>query len=83
MSSPSPSQASDNGPQTCGLCGATLGNSSHLARHKASVHGQTYYPCTVSGCDFATSRQDSLNNHLRAHGISPDKGARFVSYTPR
>lgn len=62
MSSPNPSQASDSKPQTCGLCGAGLGNSSHLARHKASVHGHTYYPCTVSGCDFATSRQDSLNS---------------------
>jgi uncharacterized Zn-finger protein len=61
MSSPTPSQASDAKPQTCNICGAGLGNSSHLARHKASVHGQTYFPCTVQGCDFASTRQDSLN----------------------
>jgi hypothetical protein len=62
MSSSSPSTSSDTGPQTCDLCGRTLSNSSYLARHKNSTHGQKYYPCEVTGCDFATTRQDSLTN---------------------
>jgi uncharacterized Zn-finger protein len=61
MSSSAPSQASDSNAQTCDQCGASLSNSSVLARHKNSVHGHIYFPCSVAGCDFATSRQDSLN----------------------
>ncbi|KAG8794151.1 hypothetical protein FRC16_010692 [Serendipita sp. 398] len=81
----SSAQASESRVQICDICGQSLASSSHLARHKSSVHQGTYLPCPVSGCDFATTRQDSLNNHLqRTHGITPQKQeTKFVAYTPR
>ncbi|CAG7852112.1 SubName: Full=Uncharacterized protein {ECO:0000313/EMBL:CCA70400.1} [Serendipita indica DSM 11827] len=66
----------------CDMCGQGLTSSAYLARHKSKVHGSTYFGCSVAGCDFATTRQDSLNNHLRSHGIAPAQNLKFVHYSP-
>lgn len=80
MASPTSSSASDHNPQVCDVCGANAANSSALAKHKNLVHGVNYFPCQVINCDFATLRQDSLNDQ---YVLRPSVLHQFPNSTPR
>ena len=51
----------------CPICEYKSGDPSNLARHVATVHGDTSLKCPH--CESVYNRQDHLNEHIKAkHG---------------